>query len=151
MSLLITVYLKITKRTDDGHCQMEAETYLHLIEHTARLFPLEVNEETTWTQDHMESYLLLRAESIDFVEMKCFVVDALNRRGFDIACVKMYADADQLDDAVMMDIMNKQPPQKTKKKKSLLGVVKHYMFTKMGIGDMISDEYDEELWEEEEE
>lgn len=148
--MLITVYLKITKRTNDGHCGMEAETYIQFVQHVAQCFPAEVNEETTFTGDHMESYLMCRTESNHFIETKAFLVDGLIRRGYDIGVVRMDADGEQLDDEVMMDIMDKQPIQKRTKKRGLLGFIKQFMFQSSAIGEVVPNEWDEEYWEDEE-
>lgn len=148
MAQLITAYLNVTKQTNDGHCQIEVETYIHFIKYAADLFPLEVNEETKWTDDKMWSYLMIRAKSTDFVEIKSFILDGLIRRGYIIECVKMYADYEQLDSTLRKHIMNKRP--RLKKKTGLLGFISRFTCSEDANGTIFPDECDEELWEDEE-
>lgn len=150
MTQLLDIYLNVTKRTNDGHCGMEAETYLQFVQHVARSFYAEVNEETTWTGDHMESYLMVRTESKDFVAVKHFLVLGLIQRGYDIEVVQMHADGDSLEEDVVIEIMRMKPP-KQKKKKGLVGLVKQFMARESAVGDVVPDAFDEEHWEEEEE
>lgn len=151
MTQLLDMYLEVTKRTNDGHCGMEAEIYLQLVQHVANSFPVEVNEETTWTGDHMKSYLLLRTESQDFVEVKHFLLQGLRQRGYEIKVVQMHADNEPLEEEVMIEILRMTPPKKKKKeKKGLLGFIKHFMTNTHAIGEVVPDEYEEEWWEEEE-
>lgn len=151
MGQLLDMYVEVTKRTDDGHCAMEAETYLQFVQYVAHMFPVETNEETTWTDNHMNSYLMVRTESSDFIEVKDFVLHGLVNRGYVLESITMHADGKGLDHEVVLDILATKPIQKTKKKKGLLGLIKHFMNTRSAIGEVVPDEYDEELWEEEEE
>ena len=148
--MLITAYLKVTKEVNNGHCGMEAETYLQFLQHAVHLFLLEHNEETKWTKDKMESYLMIRTKSSDFVEIKNYILDGLINRGYVVAVVKMYANDKQLDDTLMMNIMERRFQRKMKKEKGLLGWIKRFTWSEDAIGTNIPDEYDEELWEDEE-
>lgn len=151
MTQLLDMYLNVTKRTNDGHCGMEAETYLQFVQHVAQSFYAEINEQTTWTGDYMESYLMVRTESKDFVAVKHFLVLGLMQRGYDMEVVQMHADGELLDEDVVIDIMRMKPPKQKKKKKGLVGFVKQFMVRESAVGDVVPDAYDEELWEEEEE
>lgn len=150
MSQLLDFYMEVTKRTNDGHCQMEAETYCQFVRYVAQCFPVELNEETTWTRDHMNSYLMVRSESQDFVAMKEFLFQGLIHRGYKVTVVSAHANGKALEEDVVMELVKMKPAKQEKKKKSLLGWVKHFITEEPAVGDCVPNEYDEELWEDEE-
>lgn len=150
MTQLLDFYMEVNKRTNDGHCSMEAETYLQFVQHIAHCFPVEVNEETTWTGHHMESYLMVRSESQDFVAMKEFLFQGLLHRGYNVTVVRAHVNGKALEEDVVTELIEMKPVKQEKKKKTLLGFVKHILSGTSAIGDVVPDEYDEELWEDEE-